>query len=278
MLSIPGGERAVAALDFLRLARNDEAAVGKKVVIIGAGNVGCDVAAEAARAGAQDITLIDIQEPASFGVERKQAEAAGARFLWPRNALAITAGGVELSDGEVLPADTVIVAVGDQPDLSFLPEEIATQRGFVVVDDRFRSSDPQVFAIGDAVRPGLLTEAIGAGRTAAAAIDDLLRGRQETYDRLPMMDRRRVKLEYFDPRVLSFDDPASCALQCASCGACRDCRLCETICPASAIARRTLEGETFEYVVDADRCIGCGFCAGACPTGVWALVENEPLE
>ena len=278
MIPIPGGERAVAALDFLRQARNNQVTVGQKVVIIGAGNVGCDAAAEAARAGARDITLIDIQEPASFGVERRHAEAAGARFLWPRNALAITAGGVELSDGEVLPADTVIVAVGDQPNLSFLPGEIATQKGFVVVDDRFRSSDPQVFAIGDAVRPGLLTEAIGAGRIAAAAIDDLLRGRGQTYDRLPMMDRRRVKLEYFDPRVLSFDDPASCALQCASCGACRDCRLCETICPVSAIARRTLEGDAFEYVVDADRCIGCCFCAGACPTGVWALVENEPLE
>ncbi|MBN1613090.1 MAG: FAD-dependent oxidoreductase [Deltaproteobacteria bacterium] len=277
-LPIPGSDRAAAALDFLRRARNDEASVGEKVVIIGAGNVGCDAAAEAARAGARDITLVDIQEPASFGVERRHAEAAGARFLWPRNVLAIASTGVELSGGEVLPADTVIVAVGDQPDLSFLPEEIATQRGFVVVDDRFRSSDPRVFAIGDAVRPGLLTEAIGAGRIAAEAIDDLLRGRQETYDRLPMLDRRRVKLEYFDPRVLSFEDPASCALQCASCGACRDCRLCETICPESAITRRTLEGEAFEYVVDADRCIGCGFCAGACPTGVWALVENDPME
>jgi Fe-S-cluster-containing hydrogenase component 2 len=29
--------------------------------------------------------------------------------------------------------------------------------------------------------------------------------------------------------------------------------------------------------VDETRCIGCGFCAGACPSGVWNLVENDPF-
>jgi ferredoxin len=124
----------------------------------------------------------------------------------------------------------------------------------------------------------LLTEAIGAGRTAAETIDDLLKGRYETYDKLPPINMERVKLEYYDSRILAFDDPASCASQCASCGACRDCGLCETICPQSAIARRQLDNDAFEYSVNDDRCIGCGFCAGACPTGVWRLIENEPLE
>jgi Fe-S-cluster-containing hydrogenase component 2 len=146
------------------------------------------------------------------------------------------------------------------------------------VDDRFRSSDPRVFAIGDTVRPGLLTEAIGAGRIAAETIDDLLKGRYETYDKLPPINMERVKLEYYDSRILAFDDPASCASQCASCGACRDCGLCETICPVSAISRRELGADAYEYSVNGDRCIGCGFCAGACPTGIWLLVENEPLE
>ncbi len=54
--------------------------VGKRVLIIGAGNVGCDAATEAHRFGAEEITLIDIQEPLSFGKERKEAEAAGAKF------------------------------------------------------------------------------------------------------------------------------------------------------------------------------------------------------
>jgi NADPH-dependent glutamate synthase beta subunit-like oxidoreductase/glutamate synthase domain-containing protein 3/Pyruvate/2-oxoacid:ferredoxin oxidoreductase delta subunit len=277
-ISIPGHERAIAALDFLRESRIDQAKVGKNVVIIGAGNVGCDAAAEAVRLGAESVTLIDIQAPASFGVERRHAEAAGAKFLWPRFTKVITETSVELRDGGVLPADTVIVAVGDQPDLGFLPAEIKTAKGFIVVDGNYRSSDPKVFAIGDAVRLGLLTEAIGAGRVAARAIDDMLRGREETWDQLPAVDSGRVKLEYYDPRPPRFEDALSCAAGCASCGACRDCGLCETLCPQNAISRKEREGGAYEYVVDADRCIGCGFCAGACPCGIWRLAENEPLE
>ncbi|MFH1080901.1 MAG: FAD-dependent oxidoreductase [Pseudomonadota bacterium] len=277
-IPVPGHERAMAALDFLCMSREDRVQVGKRVVIIGAGNVGCDAASEAARLGAKEITLIDIQEPASFGIERKNAEAAGARFLWPHVAKAITNKGVELTGGEMLPADTVIMAVGDQPDLGFLPAEITLVKGFVAVNERYQSSDQRVFAIGDAVRPGLLTDAIGAGRTAAEAIDDILKGRQASYDRMPTIEPARVHLEYFDPRLLPAGDLDTCSTQCASCGACRDCGLCETLCPRNAISRRALEGEAYEYVVDAGRCIGCGFCTGACPCGIWELVESEPLE
>jgi NADPH-dependent glutamate synthase beta subunit-like oxidoreductase/NAD-dependent dihydropyrimidine dehydrogenase PreA subunit len=278
MISVPGNEKAIPALEFLRQSKAGTAQVGEEVVVIGAGNVGCDAAAEAARLGAREVTLIDIQEPASYGKERKAAEAAGAKFLWPRFTKAITEAGVELMDGEVLPAETVIVSIGDLPDLSFLPEDITTDRGFIVVDDHYQTSDPEVFAIGDAVKLGLLTDAIGAGRLAATAIDDLLKGRYETFDKLPPIDPGRIKLEYYDPRILAFDDPVYCASQCASCGACRDCGLCETICPVNAISRQQLDGDAYEYSVNDDRCIGCGFCAGACPTGVWLLVENQPLE
>jgi NADPH-dependent glutamate synthase beta subunit-like oxidoreductase len=277
-LPVPGSERAFTALEFLRASKADAVPVGKRVVIIGAGNVGCDVACEATRLGAEEVTLIDIQEPASFGVEREHAEAAGARFRWPVFTKAITPEGVELTSGELLPADMVIVAVGDAPDLSFLPASVEAERGFVRVDEQYQTSDPRVFAIGDAVRQGLLTDAIGAGRVAARAIDDLLRGRQETYDQLPPIPPERVKLAYYPPRTEPLVDAAACSLQCASCGACRDCGLCETLCPEAAISRGELGKDAFEYVVDADRCIGCGFCAGACPCGIWSLYENDPLE
>lgn len=277
-LNVPGMDKAQTALEFLRQSKVDGAKVGARVVVIGAGNVGCDAAAEAMRLGAKEVTLIDVQEPASFGVERQHAEAAGAQFIWPRFTKTITDKGVELENGEFLEADTVIVAVGDAPDLSFLPEEVATERGFVVVDETYATSDSQVFAVGDAVRPGLLTEAIGAGRIAARAIDDLLTGKHQTYDRLPAIAYDRVKLEYFDPRAEKMADTAACASACASCGACRDCGMCEEICPQKAISRLALADGGFEYIVDADHCIGCGFCVGACPTGVWALAENKPLE
>jgi ferredoxin len=51
-----------------------------------------------------------------------------------------------------------------------------------------------------------------------------------------------------------------------------------SVCPQHAIGRKELDGETYEYVVDEDLCIGCGFCAGACPCGVWDLVDNVPLD
>ena len=278
MIPVPGRERALSALEFLRGSKTDGIQVGERVVIIGAGNVGCDAAAEASRLGAKEITLIDIQEPASFGVERKHAEAAGARFLWPRSTKGITDQGVLLTDGELLPADTIIMAVGDTPELNFLSEDIVLERGFVSVNDRYQSTDPQVFAIGDAVRPGLLTDAIGAGRLAARAIDDMLRGRQESYDQLPAIEPARIHLEYYDSRLATAGDLNVCSTQCASCGACRDCGLCETLCPQNAISRRQLEGDAYEYIVDGDQCIGCGFCAGACPCGIWELVENTSLE
>jgi NADPH-dependent glutamate synthase beta subunit-like oxidoreductase/glutamate synthase domain-containing protein 3/NAD-dependent dihydropyrimidine dehydrogenase PreA subunit len=280
ILPIPGKEKIIPAMEFLLSSKKGEAKVGKRVLIIGAGNVGCDAAAEAHRYGAEEILLIDIQEPLSFGKERREAEAAGAKFRWPCSAKAVTDEGLELTTGEVIPADTIIISVGDLPELDFLPETVEIERGFIKVDEYYRTSDPKIFAIGDAVRPGLLTDAIGAGRKAAERIGDILSGKEMRIQRPRFkIDFTRVKLEYFDPRLAVFDGIQSCASQCSSCGTCRDCGICATICPESAISRQALSnGDGFEMVVDPEKCIGCGFCAGACPCGVWDLVENESLE
>ena len=85
-------------------------------MIIGAGNVGCDVATEAHRLGAEVISLIDVQKPAAFGKEKEDAEAVGATFQWPCFTKEITDKGVILDDGELLEADTVVVSIGDAPD------------------------------------------------------------------------------------------------------------------------------------------------------------------
>jgi len=266
------------ALNFLRESKAGTVHVGKTVVIVGAGNVGCDVATEAARAGATSITLVDIQKPAAFGKEKEEAEQAGAKFRWPCFSKEITPEGLLLTTGELLPADTVVFAIGDAPDLDFLPERIATDRGFVVVNDEQQTTDHQIFAIGDIVRPGLLTDAIGAGRKAARTIDDIIQGRRPQTDTRRMIDYERMTLEHFDPRIQRFNDLHQCGDECASCGTCRDCGLCEAICPEGAITRRSLPNSGFEMVSDPARCIGCGFCANACPCGVWSLCENSPLE
>lgn len=276
-LPIPGKERLTTALEFLAAAKAGKAKAGKKVVIIGAGNVGCDVATEAARLGAEDILLLDVQEPASFGKERDEAEKAGAKFRWPVFTKAIVEEGVELDTGEIIPADSVFVSIGDAPDLDFLPDDIAVERGFVKVNEDFQTSNRKVFAIGDVVRPGLLTDAIGAGRRAARTIDQILTGKRPSADPRTIIDIQRVHLEYYDPRIIDYDNLDQCGSQCASCGQCRDCGICVAICPQNAISRTQTQDGGFEYVVSAERCIGCGFCAGACPCGIWNLIENTPM-
>ncbi|WP_461209541.1 FAD-dependent oxidoreductase [Desulfocurvus sp. DL9XJH121] len=296
IIPLPGKERLVPAGAFLKAAKAGEAKPGKRVVIIGAGNVGCDVASEAGRLGAEDILLIDVQEPASFGKERQEAEKYGARFRWPCFSKEVTDEGLVLSTGELIPADTVIISIGDVPDLAFLPESIATERGFVTVNSAFQTSDPRVFAIGDVVRQGLLTQAIGDGRKAAVAMDAILSGKRPLGDPVEMdeamrsrleyvddegrlsetIDYSRMTLEYFDPRKSAFEGVNDCASECASCGVCRECGLCVTICPQGAIYRVDSEND-FELISNPDKCIGCGFCADACPCGIWTLVANTPM-
>lgn len=277
IIPVLGKERMVSSLDFLAGAKKNEINPGKSVVIIGAGNVGCDIATEAYRLGAETVTLIDVQKPAAFGAERDEAEEHGATFRWPCFTKEVTDEGVLLADGELLPADTVVISIGDAPETGFLPKEVATERGYVTVDENHQTTDSKIFAIGDIVRPGLLTDAIGAGRKAATAIAEIIGGRRPMGDGREIIDRSRVTLEYFDPRLSTFGGMDQCGDQCSSCGNCRDCSLCVALCPKAAIERvDTASG--YEYVVDENKCIGCGFCAGGCPCGIWNLVANDPMD
>ncbi|NOX33399.1 MAG: FAD-dependent oxidoreductase [Deltaproteobacteria bacterium] len=276
-LPVPGIEKAVSANDFLIESKKDKAKPGKRVVIIGAGNVGCDVATEAHRLGAGEITLIDVQKPAAFGKEKEDAKAAGANFRWPCFTKKITKKGLVLQDGELLKADTIVVSIGDIPDLDFLDDSIDIENGFVAVDKFSRTSDPRVFAIGDVAGPGLITDAIGAGRKAALCIDRIIKGKTPgTSDILPRIDKERISLEYYNPGNIP-GTLENCAADCASCGKCRDCGICVAICPEGAIERVEINKTAFEYKANQDLCIGCGFCKGACPCGIWDLIANTSI-
>jgi Fe-S-cluster-containing hydrogenase component 2 len=50
--------------------------------------------------------------------------------------------------------------------------------------------------------------------------------------------------------------------------------MCEATCYFGAISRKEDNDGSYEYVVDEDLCIGCSFCAGICPCGVWEMEEN----
>jgi NADPH-dependent glutamate synthase beta subunit-like oxidoreductase/glutamate synthase domain-containing protein 3/NAD-dependent dihydropyrimidine dehydrogenase PreA subunit len=276
-LPIPGIENAIFANDFLTESKRDKIKPGKRVVIIGAGNVGCDVATEAHRLGTKEITMIDVQRPAAFGKEKEDAQAIGAIFKWPCFTKKITKKGLVLQDGEVIKADTVVISIGDVPDLDFMDDAIIVENGFVAVDKFSRTSDSRVFVIGDVAGPGLITDAIGAGKRAAESIDRIIAGKSpDPGDILPQIDKQRISLEYYDPKNIA-DNLTDCGADCASCGKCRDCGICVVICPEGAIERIEINDDTFEYKVDENLCIGCGFCKGACPCGIWDLIPNPAL-
>ncbi|MBI4680768.1 MAG: 4Fe-4S dicluster domain-containing protein, partial [Nitrospirae bacterium] len=135
--------------------------------------------------------------------------------------------------------------------------------------------DPKIYAIGDATKLGLVTHAIGHGRKAAEAVHAILSGMSYYMPpRKPVVPYEKIKTAYYDVCKGEPFTPQSEANRCMSCAVCRDCRMCEATCYYGAISRKEHEDGSYEYVVDEELCIGCSFCAGICPCGIWEMVEN----
>lgn len=195
------------ALEFLREANVGEAKVGEKVVVIGGGNVAVDSARTALRMGAGGVVIIYRRSRAEMPAnpwEVREAETEGVKIHFlvsPEKILGkdgqVTAlECVKMSLGEpdesgrraplpvegsefMIESDMVILAVGEKPDLTFLPKEIEiTQAGTIAVDPfTMETSMPGVFAGGDVVSgPASVVEAIVAGKRAAYSIECYLRG------------------------------------------------------------------------------------------------------
>jgi NADPH-dependent glutamate synthase beta subunit-like oxidoreductase/glutamate synthase domain-containing protein 3/ferredoxin len=277
-IEFPGSENVIAAIDFLKGVNfgKEFPLKNKRVVVIGAGNVGMDVASQAFNCGAKSVTAVDIQKPAAFGKEMEVAGAKGTEILWPKvtERYDKKTKKIHFKDGTSLDADLVIMSVGEVPILDFLTPDIHTERGWIAVDDLGRTSDPKVFAIGDATKPGLVTHAIGQGRIAA----DVIHSELMHYDYMPEVKQvipyEKVKSEYYELCVRQDFEVKKEANLCMSCATCRDCHMCEATCYWGAISRTENKDGSYEYVVDEEKCIGCGFCAGICPCGVWEMVEN----
>jgi NADH-quinone oxidoreductase subunit F len=231
-LGIPGEvedtEGLYYGLRFLRDVRLGRAVkVGKHVAVIGGGNVALDAARTSLRLGADDVSIYyrrSRDEMPVSDVEYDEAVAEGVEINFLASPTRITSENWKLTGlqctrmalGEpdesgrrrpipvagsefTVTADTVIAAVGQAPDLSFLPPDSALERTrwetLVVDGNTLATNVPGIFAGGDFVTgPDMVVEAIAAGRRGAIAIDKYLRGdasRVEIYDRKPTVIEAR---------------------------------------------------------------------------------------
>ena len=273
-----GVEHLTMGLNYLKaINRGEKPATGKHVVVIGAGNSGMDTCRGAYEMGAETVVAVDVQKPAAFADEIAYIEGLGGKLVWPFFTSKITKEGIYANDGRFIPADQVIVSIGEEPVLDFLPDDERIQyfRKSWLVPDAQQSILPGVFTAGDTIKPGRLTDAIGSGRKAAWYADQYLRGTAEPFPEKKEIPAERLSKAYFDRcHFCDLGDPADDHTRCVSCGTCRDCKMCLESCPEEAITRKENADGSWEYVSDPDRCIGCGICAGVCPCGVWTIQDN----
>lgn len=207
-LNIPGINSAevIPGVDFLRqVTLNGSTRIGKKVVVLGGGNVAFDCARTAKRLGATEVHLLcpecyddmpaepsEIKQGKEEGlvihdsrlcckVIRKNGHVTGVEYLSLRSMHFDKNGKLHfdaIEGSEVtLPADTVILAIGQDPDLSFLPKNVKTSRGMITIDEEGATSRRKYFAGGDAAIPERrVAWAIGSGRKAAQTIHSYLAG------------------------------------------------------------------------------------------------------
>ncbi|MBQ2136847.1 MAG: FAD-dependent oxidoreductase, partial [Selenomonas sp.] len=279
-----GAERLTMGLEYLKaINRGEHPQTGKHVVVIGAGNSGMDTCRGAYEMGAETVVAVDVQKPAAFKEEIDYVESLGGKLVWPFFTNKITAEGVYANDGTFIPADQVIVSIGEEPELDFLPENEGIEffRNSWLVPKADQSIAAGVFTAGDTIKPGRLTDAIGSGRKAAYYVDQYVRGQEvKPFPQKQQIPAERLSKAYFDKcHHCLLGDPVDDHARCVSCGTCRDCKMCLESCPEKAITRIEKADGSWEYVSDPDKCIGCGICAGVCPCGVWSIADNpEPIK
>jgi len=208
-LKIEGGDLkgVVHALDFLWSVNcGEKVEVEKNVVVIGGGNVAMDASKTALRFGAAEVTILyrrSREEMPANPWEVKEAEDEGVKIEFlaaPKKILeengkvsAIECVHMQLGEpdesgrrkptpieGSEFTRETnmVILAIGETPNLEFLPKEIElNEDGTVWVNPiTMETSLSGVFAGGDAVTgPASVIEAIRAGKRAAESIENYLK-------------------------------------------------------------------------------------------------------
>jgi 3-phenylpropionate/trans-cinnamate dioxygenase ferredoxin reductase subunit len=183
-----------------------------RLVIVGGGWIGLEVAAAARQAGT-DVTILEaLDEPlkTAIGPELGQVFADlhiehGVDLRTRVNVAEVHSDGVRLSDGTRIDANAVLVAIGARPDTDLAEAAgLAVDNG-VLVDAALRTSDPDIYAVGDIanaehpllgrrVRVEHWANALNQPATAATA----MLGMPASYDELPYFytDQYDLGMEY----------------------------------------------------------------------------------
>jgi NADPH-dependent glutamate synthase beta subunit-like oxidoreductase len=290
--------------------------LGRRVIVYGGGNTAMDVARTAKRLGADEAMIVyrrSRKEMPAHDFEATEAEEEGVLIHWLRTIKQIddttfTVEKMKIDESgrpqptgefETLEADTLILALGQDVDTTFLeqtPGVVIAKDGVVQVDPRMMTGRPGLFAGGDMVpSERTVTVAIGHGKKAARNIDAWLRGiKYEApakhalaafenlntwyYDDAPKTVRPGLDIvrrqTSFDEVVKGLDEDNALyeARRCLSCGNCFECDNCYGICPDNAVIKLG-PGNRFRF--NYDYCKGCGMCAAECPCGAIDMVPEQ---
>ena len=219
-LRVPGGEldgvRYLRTLAHAERLRADLAGGGRRVVVIGAGWIGLEVAA-AARGHSDDVTVVEPQPTPLHAVLGAQMGEVFARLHRDHGVDLRTGttvqefrgagrvGSVLLDGGEELPADVVVVGIGVAPRTDLAEGAGLEVDDGVVADAALRTSAPGVFVAGDLanwlhplygrhVRVEHWANALNGGPAAARS----MLGQEVSYDRVPYFytDQYDLGMEY----------------------------------------------------------------------------------
>jgi len=223
---------------------------------------------EGGRATAVECIRMELGEPDESG-RRRPVPVAGSEFT--------------------LPVDTVMVGVGQKPDLVGGLADLGNAWGWVDADSTGKTKEEGIFAGGDVLGLGISASATGLGRIAARAMHAFLQGK--VYKR-PFMGSpvaaRELRLDYYEaaPRneekeievdeaahgfqeikaTLSTEQALNEAKRCLSCGLCNTCTQCRVYCPQGAVSRDLSRPKGRTMFTDYTLCTGCHVCFEACPT------------
>jgi NADPH-dependent glutamate synthase beta subunit-like oxidoreductase/formate hydrogenlyase subunit 6/NADH:ubiquinone oxidoreductase subunit I len=216
-LNIPGEEidGVVHCVEFLSgVNLYDSGEVGRRTIVIGAGNSAMDAARTALRLGAESVTILAIETEEQMPAHHREVREASEEGVAFR--LAAAPVKFEDKDGKLsgvtcrpahwsgpdkngamnivfdsdetffLEADTIIVSIGQRPHIEETGLKLETGRGSrVVVDKSMATSHEGVFAAGDVVTgPSTVIDSMAAGRRAAGKVIEYITGKPSPFSEI----------------------------------------------------------------------------------------------